>query len=204
MVLMLIASCGSNEVDSELEPYLVKAREQLQQSAEQLHARWGRPLAPDWGRLDGESWFFDDDQAKLYWLEKTKAVLVADVSLVGTYEYDPKAPKDKPDEAGSFRWSWDNDTVADASKKRVEAVRRWGAARRSAKVSKGAWIGPPSWGVDMLAAAVRVTGSSGGYMRSSGNLDFYFLLHSIRKPSETELHPDLSATKRTDASNEKK
>ncbi len=186
VVLPLVAACGPGEIDGELEPYLVKAREQLEQSRAQLHARWGRPLGPDWGARDGETCYFDNEADKLYWRQGETVVLVADVSLVGTFEFDPKAPTDKPDEAGSFKWSWFNDKAGQGSRERMQAVRRWGQARRSVKLSTGGWIGHPHWAVDMLAASVRVLGASGGYTLEVGPTLLLFILHSLREPDEAE------------------
>ena len=184
--------CGSDTVDADLDAWLAKARQTLDTKSKQLAARWGRPLSPEWGRKDPqETVFFDLDHAKIYWLRGKEAQLVADMQFVGSYKMDPKARAGHPEEAGSWRWSWDNENVPEISKKSMELVRRYGVGRRSIKLSTGAWIGPRQDGRDMLAAAVRILGAQGGYFWPRGSLGLYAVIEKIRKPKPDEVHPKL-------------
>lgn len=199
-ILLALAACGPTEVDADLEPWLEQARTSFDKTMQQLAARWGEPLRPSWGSdpASGETVFFDFDHAKIYWLKNKKSVLVADAQFVGSYQADPKAPADKPEEAGSWRWSWDNENVPAVAKKRIEAVRRWGEARRSVKFTRGAWIGRFPWAMDMMAASMRILGTTGAYFKQFGQTGYFFVLEEIRKPAADELEPDLSKATPTD------
>lgn len=181
--------CGSSGVDADLEPWLAKARSMFDAGQTQLVARWGAPLSSEWARdPDGDEGIrFDLDSARIFWLKGDKVVLVADAQFAGSYYFLPDAPADKPNEAGSWMWSWANETVPPRAYKRIEAVRRWGQAKRSLKFTKGGWLGPFAWAQDMLIGSVRVLGALGGYFRPDGDTAYFFVLEELRKPKPDEM-----------------
>lgn len=188
--LLALAACGSDGVDAELEPWLEKAREMYSESRAQLEARWGAPMADSWGRdpKSGQGVFADLHHGKLFWFTKQRIDLVADAQLVGSYQSDPNPPADAPEEEGSWKWSWYNESVPDIARQRIDAVRRWGLARRSIKFTKGGWVGPRSWAHDMMVASARVLGSAGSYTTRVGkDTELFFILQEVRKPKKGEV-----------------
>lgn len=139
---------------------LLQGKDMVERTSREHRERWGLGSA--------DRWSLDQQEGRIYWSFADR-VASAPVQVLGSWS----------GQAGTFVWSWDNDTVLEPLCRDAEAVRAYGVehdvlALRSSPLTLGL-----EQVDDLVALAFRVVGATGLYHPYDGRSATFLLFGDV-------------------------
>lgn len=137
--------------DDDLGLLLLQGHEMIERTAQAHQKRWGLGTA--------DRWDLDQPTGVLRW-SFADHVAEAPAQILASHS----------GAASSWKWAWDNESIAPYLRSASEAVREWGAAHGHAALTTGTLEGVTAeQAADLAAIAFRITRASGFYRAPAGS-----------------------------------
>ena len=120
-----------------------------------------------------QEYFYDQEQGTLTFSSNGHVGLIADMKVVGSISIS----------GGTWLWSWENQSILEQVKHRMEDVREYGEAHGFEKLVNAEWPGDDRDGWEMTAAAAYILKAEGAYRAPNENGALFMILRNVLRPA---------------------